>query len=229
MSGGKVQSKVFLSGELASSLDAASRRTKRSKSEITQAALAAFLSPDGAEMSEAAIVRRLDRVGRELERIQRDVTISNEALAMLIKAWLTATPTLSAADQRVQNAKGQERYAGFLGALARRLAFERTLEEGAVQIGDAPFRRVSRLDVVGQDVDEPDSERERRAKGQARGPGDLPAAQRLACNREQRRPASEKRDQWKCLPSKPRSGRGHELCVAKSEAVATAGQAIGMR
>lgn len=125
--GGKVQSKVFLSGELALALDDRSRRTKRSKSEITQAALASYLSPDSAEASEAAIVRRLDRITRELERIARDVTISNEALALLIKAWLTATPALSAADQRAQNAKGQERYAGFLDALARRLSSGRLL------------------------------------------------------------------------------------------------------
>lgn len=124
---GKVQSKVFLSHDLARTLDAASARMKRSKSEITQAALAAFLSPDGAEVAEAAVVRRLDRISRELERLDRDVTISNEALALLIKAWLTATPTLSAADQRAQSTKGQERYAGFLDALARRLSSGRLL------------------------------------------------------------------------------------------------------
>lgn len=140
-SGGKVQSKVFLSGEMALSLDAAARRTKRSKSEITQAALAAFLSPDGAEVSEAAVVRRLDRISRELERIERDVTISNEALALLIKAWLTATPTLSAADQRVQNAKGQERYAGFLGALARRLSSGRLLRSEVLEERDGSADR----------------------------------------------------------------------------------------
>lgn len=125
--GAKVQSKVFLSGELARTLDERARRTKRSKSEITQAALVSFLSPDSAEASEAALARRLDRIGRDLEKLERDVTISNEALALLIKAWLTATPTLSAADQRAQNAKGQERYAGFLEALARRLSSGRLL------------------------------------------------------------------------------------------------------
>ena len=59
-------------------------------------------------------------MGRELERIQRDVTISNEAVALFIKAWLTATPVLAEADQRAQAAKGQERYVGFLEAVGRR-------------------------------------------------------------------------------------------------------------
>lgn len=123
----KVQTKVFLARDLVLALDAAARRMKRSKSEIVAAALAAYLSPDSDEAAEAAVVRRLDRVGRALERLERDVTISNEATALFVKAWLTATPSLSAGDQRAQNAKGQERYAGFLDALTRRLASGRLL------------------------------------------------------------------------------------------------------
>ncbi len=123
----KVQTKVFLTRDLSLALDAAARRMKRSKSEIMQAALAAYLSPDSDEAAEAAVVRRLDRIGRSLERLERDVTISNEAVALFVKAWLTATPSLAAGDQKAQNAKGQERYAGFLEALSRRLASGRLL------------------------------------------------------------------------------------------------------
>lgn len=123
----KVQAKVFLSHDLVLALDEASRRMKRSKSEIIQAAVASYLSPDSNEAAEAAVVRRLDRIGRELERQGRDLTISNEAIALFVKAWLTATPSLSAGDQKAQNAKGQERYAGFLDALARRLRSGRLL------------------------------------------------------------------------------------------------------
>ena len=89
--------------------------------------MASYLSPDSDEAAEAAVVRRLDRIGRELERQGRDLTIANEAIALFVKAWLTATPSLSAGDQKAQNAKGQERYAGFLEALARRLASGRLL------------------------------------------------------------------------------------------------------
>jgi predicted transcriptional regulator len=123
----KVQTKVFLSRDLSLALDEASRRTRRSKSEIVQVAVASYLSPDGDEAAEAAVVRRLDRIGRALDRLERDVTISNEAVALFVKAWLTATPTLSAGDQKAQNAKGQERYVGFLEALSRRLAAGRLL------------------------------------------------------------------------------------------------------
>lgn len=123
----KVQTKVFLSRDLVLALDATARRTRRSKSEIVQAAVASYLSPDSSEAAEAAVVRRLDRIGRELERQGQDLTISNEAIALFIKAWLTATPSLSGGDQQAQNAKGNERYAGFLEALSRRLATGRLL------------------------------------------------------------------------------------------------------
>lgn len=123
----KVQAKVFLSRDLVLALDAAAGRMKRSKSEIIQAALASYLSPDGDEASEAALTRRLDRMSRGIERLERDLTISNEAIALFVKAWLTATPSLGAGDQKAQNAKGQERYAGFLDALSRRLASGRLL------------------------------------------------------------------------------------------------------
>lgn len=123
----KIQTKVFLARDLVLALDEASRRTRRSKSEIVQAAVASYLSPDSDEAAEAAVVRRLDRIGRSLERLERDVTISNEAIALFVKAWLTATPSLSAGDQKAQNAKGQERYVGFLDALSRRLASGRLL------------------------------------------------------------------------------------------------------
>ena len=47
---------------------------------VLEAALASHLSPDGADRLEAALARRLDRMTRQMERIERHVDISNEAL-----------------------------------------------------------------------------------------------------------------------------------------------------
>lgn len=123
----KIQTKVFLARDLVQALDAAARRMKRSKSEIVQAAVASYLSPDSEEGAEASLSRRLDRISRSIDRLEQDVTISNEAVALFVKAWLTATPSLGGGDQKAQNAKGNERYAGFLEALSRRLAAGRLL------------------------------------------------------------------------------------------------------
>ena len=69
-------------------------RKRMSQAMIVEAALASFLSPDGSERLEAAISRRLDRHTRQLERLEHHVKISNEALALFVRFWLTATPPL---------------------------------------------------------------------------------------------------------------------------------------
>ena len=89
---------------------------------IVEAALASHLSPDGADRLEAALARRLDRMTRHLERIERHVDISNEALAVFVRFWLTSTPALPDAALAAAQTKGRERYEGFVDALGRRLA-----------------------------------------------------------------------------------------------------------
>ena len=78
---------------------------------------------------EAALARRLDRMTRQIERLERHVTISNEALALFVRFWLTNTPPLPDTAQAAAQAKGRERYDGFVEALGRRLARGRTLAD----------------------------------------------------------------------------------------------------
>jgi predicted transcriptional regulator len=100
---------------------------------IVETALASLLSPDGADRLEAALARRLDRMSRQLERLERHVTISNEAVALFVRFWLTITPSLPDAAQNAAQAKGKERYQGFVEALGRRLAKGRTLADELTQ------------------------------------------------------------------------------------------------
>src|SRR5579875_3925732 len=94
---------------------------------VVETALASHLSPDGADRLEAALARRLDRLSRQVERLERHGNISNEALALFVRFWLTTTPPLPDSAQAAAHAKGRERYDGFVDALARRLARGRTL------------------------------------------------------------------------------------------------------
>jgi predicted transcriptional regulator len=89
---------------------------------VVEAALLSFMSPDGADRLEAALARRLDRITRRMERIERHVTISNEALAVFVRFWLTSTPPLPDTGLAAAQTKGKERYQGFVEALVRRLA-----------------------------------------------------------------------------------------------------------
>lgn len=118
---------VYFDASLSAELEDLAARRKLSKSQVVEAALAAFLSPDGADQREAAIVRRLDRLTRAVERLERDVTVGNEAVALFVKFWLTTTPPLPDTMRDAAQAKGRERYEGFVEALGRRLAKGGTL------------------------------------------------------------------------------------------------------
>ncbi|MDP3747714.1 MAG: CopG family transcriptional regulator [Phenylobacterium sp.] len=97
-------------------------RKRVSQALVVETALASFLSPDSAERLEAALSRRLDRLSRQADRLEHHVEISNEALALFVRFWLTSTPPLPDSALTAAQAKGRERYAGFVEALGRRMA-----------------------------------------------------------------------------------------------------------
>jgi len=111
-----------LSTDLAAQLADYSARRRVPQAQVVEAALASHLSPDGADRLEAALARRLDRMTRGIERLERHSTIGNEAIALFVRFWLTAVPPLPDSAQAAAQAKGRERYDGFVEALGRRVA-----------------------------------------------------------------------------------------------------------
>ena len=118
----KEQFTVYLEPDLMKALTEYAERRRKPKSLVAEAAIASVLSPDTAERQEAALARRLDRITRQMERLERDIGISVETVALFIRFWLMATPSLSEQTQASARAKGTERYEGFMQALGRRLA-----------------------------------------------------------------------------------------------------------
>jgi hypothetical protein len=96
---------------------------------VVETALASLLSPDGADRLEAALARRLDRMTRQIERLERHVTISNEALAVFVRFWLTSTPPLPDVALAAAQTKDREHYEGFVESLGRRLERGRKLAD----------------------------------------------------------------------------------------------------
>jgi hypothetical protein len=113
---------VYFPPELLRQISDLADRKGLSRSAIVEAAVASFLSPDGGDRREAAFARRLDRQSRQLQRLERNIGISVETLALFIRFWLTITPPLPNDAQASAQAKGRERYEGFIEALGRRLA-----------------------------------------------------------------------------------------------------------
>lgn len=118
----KARLSVYLDDETMRMLERFADTRGKSKSLVAEAAIASFLSPDAAERQEAAITRRLDQQNRVAERLERNLGISIEMMALFVRFWLTTTPALPEADQAAAQAKGRERYEGFVTALGRRLA-----------------------------------------------------------------------------------------------------------
>lgn len=113
---------VYLDPEIMTMLAEFAARRGQSRSMIAEAAIASFLSPDADERREAAIVKRLDQIDRRISRLERDVGISVETLAVFVRFWLTSTPALPEPAAQAARAKASERYEAFVSALGRRLA-----------------------------------------------------------------------------------------------------------
>ncbi|MDR3436623.1 ribbon-helix-helix protein, CopG family [Telmatospirillum sp.] len=113
---------VYLDPDVMKRLSAYAARREQSMSLIAEAAIASFLSPDADERREAAIAKRLDQQDRRLARLERDVGIAVETLALFIRFWLTTTPPLPEPAAQAARAKAGARYDNFVAALGRRLS-----------------------------------------------------------------------------------------------------------
>ena len=96
-------------------------RKRVTRSSVVEAALESFLSPDNAQMQEAALTRRLDRLSRQVARIERDLGISTETLGLFVRFWLTVTPPVPTDEYAAAQAKGRERFDGFVTTLGKQL------------------------------------------------------------------------------------------------------------
>lgn len=118
----KTKISIYLDPEVMEMLAEFAARRDRSRSLIAEAAIASFLSPDDAERREAIVARRLDQIDRRVTRVERDLGIAVESLAVFIRFWLATTPALPEPAAKAARAKAGERYEAFIAALGRRLA-----------------------------------------------------------------------------------------------------------
>lgn len=112
---------LSLPAELIGRINDIADRKRVTRSAIVEAAVESFLSPDHADMQEAALTRRLDRLSRQVARIERDQRITTETLALFVRFWLTITPPIGPEAQAAAQAKGRERFDGFVETLGKRV------------------------------------------------------------------------------------------------------------
>jgi len=112
---------LTLPSDLLARLNDLADRRKLSRSAVAEAAIASFLSPDALDTREAAFTRRLDRLSRQTARLERDVRLTADTLALFVRHWLTITPPLPPEAHATAQVKGKERFEGFVQTLAIRL------------------------------------------------------------------------------------------------------------
>ena len=131
----KTQLSIYLDQEIFANLEAYARHQDKPKSLVAEAAIASFLSPDDSDRREAAIAKRLDRIVRVLERLERNNGITLETIGLFVRFWLTSTPALPEQSSPAARAKGAERYDRFVEALGRRLSSGSTiLKEVSIEL-----------------------------------------------------------------------------------------------
>lgn len=113
---------VYFDPELLKQVEALSLRRQVSKSAIIEAAVASFLSGDTSDRLEAAMSRRLDKIGRQIGTLDEDLAVLGETLSLFVQFWLTMTLPLPDSAKQSARIKGNERFEGFMQNLGRRLA-----------------------------------------------------------------------------------------------------------
>jgi signal transduction histidine kinase len=132
---------VFLERDHARRVDELATRKGVSRSGIVAAALASFLSPEDGRQQEAALARRLDRLTRQYERLERDQTILIETMALFIRHSLAVAAPIPETQLDAVRAQGRLRFAQFVEQLGRHLQdggrlVRDLVEEAVVQEGD---------------------------------------------------------------------------------------------
>jgi len=118
---------IFLERDHARRLDELAAMKGLSKSSIIAAALSSYLSPDSGDQREAAIAKRLDRLSRQYDKLDRDQNIMIETLALYVRYFLTVSTPVPEAHQDAARAQGRMRFEQFIEQLGRHLLRGRSL------------------------------------------------------------------------------------------------------
>lgn len=79
------------------------------------------------------MTKRIDRVDRKMARLERDLGITVEMIALFVRFWLTSSPPPPESERAALRRLGGDRYDAFIEALGRRLASGRRVGQDIVE------------------------------------------------------------------------------------------------
>lgn len=135
---------IVLAEETARLLEAACLQTGATKTSLVETALVELLEKKSDQRALAAMVKRLDKMSRAIERLAGDASAQTETLALYILYYFCITPPLPESARASSEALGRKRFEYFIAQVGDRLS-------GKERYGDAL------LDHMG--LEERDSER----------------------------------------------------------------------
>jgi len=89
----------------------------RNESEIVDQALAAYFSREHEDQRDGALIRRLDRMTRQIEELKQQEITSSEAFALYVRYFLTVIPPVDEASRAAAQSQSQIRFSSFLDSL----------------------------------------------------------------------------------------------------------------
>jgi hypothetical protein len=113
---------AYLSPAVHDRLELACKRPGANKSALVDKALDKLLNPERDQSGDAALVRRLDRMSKQIAEFKRNSQIVIESLALFIRYYLTITPQLPRSEQEPARSLGHQRFEFFIAQVGRRLA-----------------------------------------------------------------------------------------------------------
>ncbi|AQS86549.1 MAG: CopG family transcriptional regulator [Acetobacter aceti] len=113
---------VYFEPGLLKQVEALAERRNVSKSAVIEAAVLSLVSGEDDGRRDAALSKRLDRLGRRIDDVDEAVAVLGEAFALYTRAWMRHQLPIPANENEAAKDRGAEMYARFNEVLVRRLA-----------------------------------------------------------------------------------------------------------
>jgi predicted transcriptional regulator len=117
----KCRHQLYLDADISERLETLAAKPGASKSAILADAVQAWLTRRGTHELDDRFGLRLERISKELGRIERDQQVIMESLALFIRYFLTINAPLPESDQAAR-AVGRDRFKAFIDQVGRNLA-----------------------------------------------------------------------------------------------------------
>lgn len=121
-----------ISIELTERLEAFARLKGVHKAQIVEQALDRFLCLNGGSVDENQLLKRLNSIENQLNRVERNLKIVNEVAALHVRYHLTVSPPLAQSEQRAACQVGFARFQVFAEQVGRRVAQDQSLLQETV-------------------------------------------------------------------------------------------------